>query len=276
MSYRDLLVVVDHTDHAAKTFRSASRLARLFDAHVTTVFPIPILADLPYAGFASDAAPITDYLTMLEKEAEETRKQLAEISDQEMVSMRWLQAEGLPHDIVSKAGRLVDLVVLSQNDPDNQQSLLHGVSDEVLLSIGRPTLILPYIGIESVDFKRILVGWDGGQAATRAVNDAMPMLQRADMVEVVSILEAGKGGLSANGNEDLCEHLLRHKVGAKSTSLPKTELSIGDQLLNHAADTGAELLVTGAYGHARWKEVMFGGATRKLLKTMTLPVLLSH
>ena len=119
-----------------------------------------------------------------------------------------------------------------------------------------------------------LVAWDGGLAAARAVADALPLLKRAGRVEVVSI--AGKG-LPAEElpGFNITRHLSRHGISATLKKLPPAE-DVGAALLSHAADTGADFMVMGGYGHSRLREFVLGGATRTIYQSLTLPVFMSH
>ena len=126
--------------------------------------------------------------------------------------------------------------------------------------------------------KRVLVAWDSSREAARAVNDSLPLLARADAVHVVSINPRGHkpGELDRLPGADICLQLARHGVKAEAQHLVATDIEVGDLLLSRAADMGADLLVMGAYGHSRWREIVLGGATRQILGEMTVPVIMSH
>jgi nucleotide-binding universal stress UspA family protein len=137
--------------------------------------------------------------------------------------------------------------------------------------------VVPYIGIKTAPGKHAIVAWNGSREAARAVNDALPILRGADQVEVMCANpDRGELGDADLPGADLCLHLARHGVKAEAQTLVASDLEIGDLLLSRAADHGADLIVMGAYGHARWREVVLGGVTRQLLEQMTVPVLMSH
>ncbi len=149
--------------------------------------------------------------------------------------------------------------------------------EHVAFASGRPVLVVPYAGhFESVG-GRVLIGWNATREAARAVNDAMPLLAIADAVTVLTI--DPRAGPDAHGElpgADISLHLARHGVKADIERTVSADIPVGDVLLSRAADLGAELLVTGAYGHSRVRELLLGGATRALLRSMTVPVLMSH
>ncbi|HZB90176.1 MAG TPA: universal stress protein, partial [Stellaceae bacterium] len=123
----------------------------------------------------------------------------------------------------------------------------------------------------------VLIGWKSGREAARAVNDALPLLQQARSVTVLAINpEDGIGGDGDVPAADIALHLARHGVKAAAAHTVAKEIDEGDALLNYADDISADLIVAGAYGHSRLSELVFGGVSRTLLTTMTVPVLLSH
>jgi nucleotide-binding universal stress UspA family protein len=149
--------------------------------------------------------------------------------------------------------------------------------ERVTLASGRPILVVPYAGHFATLGQRVLVGWDASREATRAVGDAMPLLAAAEQVTVLAIdPQAGPGGHGELPGADISLHLARHGVKAVIERTVSADVPIGDVLLSRAADLGADLLVMGAYGHSRARELLLGGATRTVLGSMTLPVLMSH
>lgn len=177
-------------------------------------------------------------------------------------------------DQIGRIARRFDLAIVGQ--PGRKPSLPDQVVDEgVLFESGRPVIFVPYIQTGGVNLDRIMVCWDGSRTASRAVADAMPFLKKAKQVEIVII-----SNKPAKGNEvpgaDLGQHLARHglKVDIKRITSPDTD--VPSTILSHAADSSADMIVMGGYGHSRLREFVLGGATRGLLEAMTVPVLMSH
>jgi nucleotide-binding universal stress UspA family protein len=122
-----------------------------------------------------------------------------------------------------------------------------------------------------------MVAWDDSREAARAVSDALPLLRRAGQVQVVSWNEAGtEADTRLNERMDALRQWLTWQGVPAETRVETTAVSISDAMLSRAADLGADLVVMGAYGHSRWTERVLGGATRGLLTSMTVPVLMSH
>lgn len=140
-------------------------------------------------------------------------------------------------------------------------------------------LIVPSIGHYSGVGRRPFVAWNAARESARAVTDALPMLERADAVEVATFErpERSSAAPEAGKSEALARYLGRHGVKAKAASRHVSgELEVGEMILSRAADSGADVIVMGAYGHSRLRELVLGGATRAVLKSMTAPVLMSH
>ena len=210
--------------------------------------------------------------------ADEVRERFEHITKLRGVTAEWrLIPEGPEADPAVHA-RYIDLTILGQLDPDRGEAeIIDRRPEQVALASGHPVLVVPYAGrFENVG-RRVVVGWSATREAARAVNDAMPLLMAADVVNVLTIdaHEAPRGHGALPG-ADISLHLARHGVKATIEQTVSGDLSVGDTLLSRAADLGADLLVMGAYGHSRLRELLLGGATRTLLRSMTLPVLMSH
>ncbi len=145
------------------------------------------------------------------------------------------------------------------------------------LAVGRPVLVVPYAGRFEACGRRVLVAWNASRAATRAVNDAMPLLAGAETVTVLCVdPDEDRRAHGDVPGADVAVHLARHGVKARVESTASGGIGVGNAVLSRASDIGADLLVMGAYGHTRVRELLLGGATRTILESMTVPVLLSH
>ncbi|HWK95047.1 MAG TPA: universal stress protein [Pseudolabrys sp.] len=174
----------------------------------------------------------------------------------------------------SSIGRRFDLVVVGQSDPDD------GIQDEVvdetaLFESGRPVVFVPFIQKGGVKLDRVMVCWDGGRAATRAIADSMPLLRKAKQVEIVMIASKSAKGDEVAG-ADLGQHLARHGLKVDVKRITSPDIDVASTILSYAADSGADMIVMGGYGHSRLREFVLGGATRGILESMTVPVLMSH
>jgi len=250
-------------------------------SHVTGVAPIEVM-DLRASLRASASVaslPILGRDILLE---DATRAALAFDVACEMAgvtSRKALVEEGDMSGALARRGRVNDLLILSQSDPraDDGQAFRNPQVEAAILASARPVIVLPYANAARTLGQRVLVAWDDSHAAARAVADALPMLRRARSVLVVSFNGSGTSDEDGRSNDlaSVADWLARHGVAA-STWAETTRIPVADTLLSRAADQGSDLIVMGAFGHARWRERLIGGTTRSVMGTMTVPVLLSH
>jgi nucleotide-binding universal stress UspA family protein len=169
--------------------------------------------------------------------------------------------------------RYADLVVVSQFDPDDPVARTDpDLPAYVMLNSAQPVLMVPYIGAPAAVGTHALVAWDETLQASRAISNAMPLLRRAGKV-TLAVFNAGEQPRLAGA--DIALYLARHGVNVE-VRREESMHGVGAALLSLAADIGADLLVMGGYGHTRFREVLLGGVTQTILKSMTIPVLMSH
>jgi nucleotide-binding universal stress UspA family protein len=174
----------------------------------------------------------------------------------------------------AEIARRFDLSVVGQAQPDaiGSEAL---IVEQALFDSGRPVMVVPYIQTAPFKADQVMLCWDGSRPAARAAGDAMPILERAKTVEVF-IVESGKLKSDEFPGADFAEHLAHHGLNVKVSRTVSGDVDIANVILSHAADSGADLLVMGGYGHSRVREFILGGATRGILASMTLPTLMSH
>jgi nucleotide-binding universal stress UspA family protein len=177
-------------------------------------------------------------------------------------------------DMFGQIAARFDLSMVRQAEP-GKAPLKDLIVEAALFGSGRPVLVVPYIHKAALALDRVMVCWDGGRHAARAVGDAMPFLRRAKAVEVVIVRsDAGKGDEIPGA--DIGEHLARHGLEVDVKRIVVDDGDVPDTILSHAADAGTDFLVMGGYGHSRLREFILGGVTRTILGSMTVPVLMSH
>jgi nucleotide-binding universal stress UspA family protein len=281
MSYKDLLVVLDSEPASRGRMDLAAALAERFAAHLVGLYLLPAPEAPRHLGYY-DPALLDPFFRELREKAKETsdkeREAFEHAAGLRGLSAEWrVVADGLESDPALHA-RYVDLTILGQLDPDRGDAeMLRPRPEHVTLASGRPILVVPYAGHYETVGRRVLIGWNATREATRAVSDAIPLLMAADIVTVLTI--DAREGPDAHGElpgADISLHLARHGVKATIERTVSAGIPAGDVLLSRAADLGADLLVIGAYGHSRLRELLLGGATRSILQSMTLPVLMSH
>lgn len=174
----------------------------------------------------------------------------------------------------SRLARRFDLSVVGQAEPETN-AIEEVIAEAALFDSGRPIILVPYIQKAPLKLERVMVCWDGGRQAARAMADAMPLLERAGRVEVVIVAdEHGKEDEIAGA--DVGQHLARHGLNVEVKRVAMGDIDVADVLLSHAADISADIIVMGGYGHSRLREFVLGGVTRSILQSMTVPVFMSH
>lgn len=277
MGWKNLLVQIDGGRADGKRIDVAITLAQRFEAHLAGLF---VIAEPTVPGFMVAQMPMD-----LRKEQIARRRKHAETAADGFRAA--LTRAGLPADcridsadevdvagVAALHGRHVDLMIVGQPDPDVPPPGGPWLVGDVALACGRPVLAVPYIGAGPAFGERVLVAWDGSREAARAVNDALPLLRRAAEVFVVAVNPPTEPGRLAG--VDIALHLSRHGINVEAKTLEVRDIGVGDALLSHVGDLGADMLVMGAYGHTRFQESLFGGVTRQVQESMTVPVLLSH
>ncbi|HEY4405352.1 MAG TPA: universal stress protein [Xanthobacteraceae bacterium] len=273
---KDLLVNLATGVGDDATVDYAVSLARLFDAHLAGVaFAYDAIPPAMLAGEVSPA-----WIEELHKEAQVAAQvaagKLEKTAKRAGISAeaRWLPANlADPAELFGRMARRFDLAVVRQAEP-GRSSPAPLVIEAALFETGRPVLVVPYIQKTGVKLDRVMLCWDGSRSAARAAADAMPFLQRAKTVEVAMVTEGGK--TDETPGVDIAQHLARHGVTVEVKQIVAPDTKTADVLLSHLADTSADLMVLGGYGHSRLREFVLGGVTRSILDAMTAPTLMSH
>jgi nucleotide-binding universal stress UspA family protein len=177
-------------------------------------------------------------------------------------------------DLFGRLARRFGLAVVGQAEPE-RLAAQHIIIEGALFESGRPVIVVPYIQRDPLKLDRVMVCWDGGRAAARAIGDAMPFLERAKAIDVVVVAGRREKGDELAG-VDLGQHLARYGLNVEVKRIVADDVDVANTLLSYAADTSADFMVMGGYGHSRLREFVLGGATRGILASMTVPVLMSH
>jgi nucleotide-binding universal stress UspA family protein len=277
MSYRTIVVHADHAPNVRARFELAAQLALKEGAHLVAAAMSGVPRYMRAGGvFEGSGVVIGDYL---QRAAERAERALARFDD-DAARLGVDSREGRRLDDDAYAGlclqaRYADLVVLGQADPDDRDEggILLDLPEHVVLHGGKPVLMVPRKGSFAGAGRHPLVAWNGSLEAAKAISGALPLLRAASRVTLALF-----GQYANHGEEpgaDMALYLARHdvKVDVVRKSQPQ---DAGHAILSLANDIGADLLVMGAYGHSRFREMMLGGATRTILATAALPVLMAH
>jgi nucleotide-binding universal stress UspA family protein len=276
MTYKTILVHLDDRPRSAERLELAFGLAADFDAQLVALYAPGAALIPPYALAAAGPALRETVEKGRAEAARQAERQFREAAARQGgTRAEWRASSGDAAAAVRLSARYADLVVAGQ--PEAEDGDRRNFADELALSAGRPVLFVPYAGKFSGPGKRVLVAWDAGREAARAVSDALPFLQRAAAVEVVAFdPERGRRAHGEMPGADIGLYLARHGVKVSVARQSGAGFDVGSQILSRAADASSDLIVMGAFGHARVRELVLGGVTRTLLEAMTVPVLMSH
>jgi nucleotide-binding universal stress UspA family protein len=277
MGFKDLTVFVDTKRDNDTRVRLAVGLAREHEAHLAGVHVMPVPEIPPYLESGLVDRIVKLHVEQTAETARALEARFSEAARREAVSAEWRVVRDF-YDVGVDHARYADMLIVGQTDPDGAPASLMAEirPEELALSSGRPVLVVPCVGRFDTIGRNILVAWTPTREATRAVNDALPLLTRAEQVTILVVDPDRFHGHGEAPGADIARHLARHGVKPEVERTVAGEIGVDDAILSRAADLSSDLLVMGAYGHSRFRELVLGGVTRGILHHMTLPVLLSH
>ena len=275
MTWRDILVHVKANEDWSEHINVAMRMAKTFNARVTGLRTSQSTARIKQLLGAEPQ-------TVLDAEAKEralatgTEQRFREALKANGVDGDWDTAEGNASEILMLAARVHDVIVVKQTQEGIDEPGWD-VPEACAVSSGTPTLVVPSDGSFPSIGERLLIAWNGSQQAAAAVHGAMPLIHRAKHVTVV--IGRGKESLSSITRYpklDIVGHLSRHAAEVSTWAFAAHDWEAGARIVDIADKTNSDLIVMGAYGHSQWRELFVGGATRHVVKYMTVPVLMAH
>lgn len=286
MGFKHILLDLENMPDPVPCREVALDLARAHDALVTALYVRMIrersIATIRSSVIAGDLE--ADFQRMMESQAEEDLRIERDAIDR---FMRAAAAAMITADHTSEVmtdslgvvphlvhhGRTADLIVTGRAGDNGQGADLDTIHD-VLFGAGVPVVIVPAMPAVQIG-QHVVIAWNGSRESARAVQNALPILERAETVNVVCVDQASPGSNLPPGAE-LARYLGCHGVEAALDNVHDSTLTVGDTILGHIEDLGADLLVMGAYGHSRLREFVLGGVTKRILQRATVPVLMSH
>jgi nucleotide-binding universal stress UspA family protein len=272
MSYAALMVYVEAYEKPEQRVRLAAELAAAFNAQLiglsALAIPPPTVADGMVLADPTEVDIKLMRATLAEKE-----EWFGRLVGGDSRKLEWRAALDFPLDVLAREARCADLVVIGQKPgPGDYQTVDPG---EAILKMGRPTLVVPEEA-RTLRAEHVVLGWKDTREARRAVRDALPFLQNATRVTIVEARGEGEEATALGRLDDVARYLSRHRVEGGPRVMVRQEGSGAAQLIEIAQEERADLLITGAYGHSRLGEWVFGGMTRELLSSSPICCLMSH
>jgi nucleotide-binding universal stress UspA family protein len=274
---KDIIVNLSVTKNGSTVSNYAVSVAAALQAHLTgiafiydPVVPISGTGYIPADVIESQRA---DNETAAEAAIKDftAATDRAGISAEPQMSSASLTGAG---DQFARMARRFDLAIVGQAQPE-MSTMEQIIGETTLFESGRPMIMVPYIQKAPFKTGNVLICWDGSRTAARAVADAIPILSKSSRIEIVSVTSE-RGKEDEIEGADIGQHLARHGLKVDIHRISRGNIDVADALLSHAADSAADLMVMGGYGHSRLREFVLGGVTRSIFQSMTLPVLLSH
>jgi len=279
MDYKTILVHCNDKARLPRLLGPAVTLGTLFKAHLVGVSVTPPVRVFP-AGMpgVADTVVLDEHCEAYRADNPSMKAAFEAAAGVRSVATEWREGEagnGSVAETVLEHARTADLIIAAQAVPGWNNSWQLDIPDRLALESGRPVLIVPNEGAAPRSpGKRIVLAWNDSREAARAVFDALPLAKSAE--KVLAVQFDPNDGSRRDAAAALCAALDRHGVRCESHLAESPDGDVGKALLAQCGRVNADLLVMGCYGHSRLREVVFGGATRHVLTSMALPVLMSH
>lgn len=279
MPYKTILLHLHDIRRAERLLQAAVPLARDMSAHLIALSVVPPYIVVPAVDGMGSAVSVEEHREFYRADMARLKQLHALATAGQPFVSEWREADALFGTVAGTLidhGRCADLIVAAQKEADWGNSTLLEDPERLAMESGRPVFLVPNAGRNGQPPRRVTVAWNGRREAARAVFDALPLLERAEEVNVVWIdadKEIRAGDLPV---AEICATLARHGVKVQASQASSHGSDVGPELLRQAAAFGSDLLVMGCYGHSRLREFILGGASRHVLSHMSLPVLMSH
>lgn len=278
MAYQTMMVFLNDAEQAKQLIKAAINIANRHHAHLIGVYVKPPLQI--YANGDAAVYLMNDHQEYHEKLSRQLEELFLSMTSNEDFVTEWRyisRALTSTPDAVAEISRTADLLIVGQKNIGAQDPDIWKSTEQLLMTAGRPVLIIPRQHDFEAIGSQVFVAWDGGASSTRATFDSLSALQLADSVTLhrINTTQDDRHRIVGVPGE-MGKSLNRHGIKVELVESDAYTSDIGAELLTYAREKGADLLVMGAYGHSRFREYIFGGVTRHVLDNMTLPVLMSH
>ena len=274
---KDIVLNLSAKKSGSRAIEYAVSMASTLEAHIAGIAfvydPFDLVSHLGYIATDVVQEQWRDY----KAEAQAALDRFSQLASRAGVSAEPMMLRASFASVGDRFGEIARRFDLSVVDQVNSESNTTegAIIEGALFDSGRPVIIVPYVHRAPLKFDHVMISWDGSRPAARAIANSMPLLKRAEHIEVV-IVGNERGKQDEIEGADIGRHLARHGLNIGVQRISHDKIDIADALLSHAADSNADLIVMGGYGHSRVREFVLGGVTQSTLHSMTVPVLMSH
>jgi nucleotide-binding universal stress UspA family protein len=283
MNLKTILVNLNHEVRVPELIAAAAAIARPTEAHVVGLYVMPPLFMPSDVILPMGAEFYEEQVVEHRAQAERIKTIFDRLTHGEAYVAEWRthgdarSAYESIADGVIEQSRSAELVIVSQAVDGKDPPMITDIPERVAMESGRPVLVIPSNWLAREYGRDVAVAWNDSREATRATFDALPLLERAKKIRLITVGETTDGeGKNTVPSADVASTLARHGLDVEIETVTNNDRHTGNALLSRVVADGSDLLVMGAYGHSRMREFILGGATRDVLKNMTVPVLMSH
>jgi nucleotide-binding universal stress UspA family protein len=270
MSIKDILVYVDNDEACGLRLETATGLCNLYDAHLSGLYVRQRISIPTYAGVYMP-------VEVFETNDKETAKLLADANNQfdrsttaAAVNCDFRDCDGDVSYEIGLASRYADLLILPQRTEDGFDLNPSYQIPDIMMGASCPALLLPDSKPVTLPPERVLLAWDEGRESAKAFKSALPLLGKVKKIDVILV------SAPENATVSIAQHLNRHGFEVEVHEADSSRSDVGDILLKQAQAIDSQMIIMGAYGHSRLRELMLGGTTRHVIDHTSLPVLFSH
>jgi len=279
MKYKNILLHLDNSSGCRNRLEVAFALAQKYDASLTGMLVVPTYIVPSYIEAQISVDVMTDVTEKALARARETVSGYQQLAEKAGVTLQAEVVEGEIIPILREHSKYADLLILGQDHPEDPDNNSYGLADVLLFDGACACLVVPHSGKLATPGSRVLLTWNASRESAHALREAMPLLKNADDVVVLSSEPDDGNDTVADGHphaQALMKLLNSHGINAISSGFGDTDLDASENIMGQAADMNADLIVMGAYGHSRLREIILGGVTRDLLKLAPTCLLLAH
>ena len=275
MSYQSIVVFLDNSQASKARLEFAFQFAQKHRAHLTGIHMStgPLFA---FDAYGQTANLAVEWEQQIEKKRVESKEYFLQQAKNFDVNVDWDSYRDIDMDQVLARARVADLCMVGQvANIGTDNEIDRNFFTRFMLNVGKPVLYIPHGKEFTPVFEKIMVAWDGGRESARAIADAMPLLQAARIVCVMTVVPK-RNQVDDFPDVDIAAYLARHKVNVEIDRVDNVPSNTAEFILSRIELKCTDLLVMGGFGHTRFSELILGGMTRTMMKQMTVPVLMSH
>ena len=270
MSIKDIIVYVDNDKNCETRLETAASLCKTYGARLTGLYLLQKISIPVYAGayVPVEIFDANDEQTI--KLRDKAEALFAAKSKAVNIISHFSAVEGDVGSELNRYSRYADLLIVPQRKNDRFDLNPYYQLSDILLGAACPVLLLPDNKPPALPPETALLAWDGERECARALKAALPILSQVKKINVISV------NYESDETNDIARHLSQHDIKSEVHSVEGSHFDIGAIVLNQAATLECQMIIMGAYGHSRIRELMLGGTTRHILEHVELPVLFSH